>query len=466
MGKVSFFYNKHNFIKRGYFYVGIVAIIAMISFNNFSSVHFSPVIFLGVFFVFASLCERNELLALIACCIPFSVGFQYKFGILICLTIYFIKYYKDIELKWPIIILFSFIAFWELIHVVMAKESIYFYARDFFGVILCVYIALTSLKFIDYPFIIRVFVFASIGIMIVLFIEQLTQNSYNFRDVFKKGFRFGSNKQAANEYALLFNPNMLGFICNMCIVGIMQLLISKRYIILDFLLIIPPIFFGVMTMSRAFLFCFTIILFMFLIVGKVSVRKKLIRACITIGLLLIIVLFVFILMPTVVEGFIKRFKVDDISNHRIELFVFYNKHIFSSKKYYLFGIGLQSVGQKLLTMYPEIIYVCHNGIQQIVIAWGIPGILAFTALMFCIVRKALKRVKFSLLNFMPMILICVNIQFDQFLSEGLTLIMLAISIVSINYDFYARLEELEVERNKNLLSIIFSAIIGKKSNGK
>jgi hypothetical protein len=94
-------------------------------------------------------------------------------------------------------------------------------------------------------------------------------------------------------------------------------------------------------------------------------------------------------MPTVVERFYERFLVDDITNHRGDLLVFYNKHIFSSAKYSLFGIGMQNMGDKLLSIYPNTFsFVPHNGIQQTIVAWGIPGLILFTVfivgVIFCV----------------------------------------------------------------------------------
>lgn len=461
MEKANVNAKRYSLLTKGYFYLVILALLGIICLNNFSNIKFPPSMFLVVFFVSAMLCDRNELFALIVCCIPLSVGFQYKFGILICMAVYFVKFYKDFEFKLPIIFSFGFLIAWEGLHVVINNESLYFYLRDLFGLILCAFVVLTSLKYIDYPFIVRVFVLATIGILLIMLFEQLDQHSFNFKEIFLKGFRFGVNKQASQEYALAFNPNMLGFICNFGIAGLMQLILTKKFKVIDFLCLIILIFFGVMTQSRAFLLCFSLLVAIFLVAGKTSIKRKLIRCGVALVALALVVLLVFIVMPTVVENFIKRFQVEDISNHRIELLIYYTKQIFSSFKNAMFGIGLQNIGQKLLSAYKEVEYVTHNGLQQIVIAWGLPGLVMFSVFMFCVIRSALKRVKFSLVNFMPMILIFVDIQFDQFLSEGTTVIMLAASIISINYDFYSNKNE-NPPKYKNLIFAIFGAIKNPK----
>ncbi len=435
--------SEYNLLSKGYFYLGILAIFGMICINNFSSVQVSAIPFLLIVFIVAIFCDRTELMALIACCVPFSVGFQYKFGILICLAVYLVKYFKDIKFRWPIIISFAFLGGWELLHVIIGGESIYELLRDFCGLILIAFVALTSLKKIDYSFIIRLFVIACIGIMVVLFIIQLDKNDFVFEDIFKGSFRFGYNKSEKENFVVQFNPNMLGFICNFCLVCILQLIISKRSNVFDYICIIPLVFFGVMTMSRAFLLCLAFIVVMFLFAGKISIKKKLIRAGIVLVAGLIVIVLVFLLMPSVVEKFTKRFDVEDISNGRLGLLIFYTKHIFSSFKNSMFGLGLQSVGGKLQELYPDAYDVCHNGIQQIVVAWGFPGLIGFGAFAFFIVRNSLKRRKFSLVNYMPVLLILVFIQLDQFLSEGLTLIMFTMSIISMNYPFDKDEEEQE-----------------------
>ncbi len=450
--------NKYSILTRGYFYLGVFAIFGMICLNNFTTLQVPALPFLMVLFIVAIFCDRTEIFALIACCVPFSVGFQYKFGILICLAVYLVKYFKDIKFRWPVIISFAVLIVWELLHVVIGGEPFYAFLRSVCELILIFFIAIISLKYVDYVFIIRVFAVACFGIMVILFIEQLSQNDFVFEDIFYRKFRFGQNYEAKDEFGLVFNPNMLGFICSFCISVILQLIISKKANVLDFSLLIPFVFFGVMTMSRAFLLCLAVIILMFLFAGKISVKKKLIRAGIVAGALAVIAFLVFLLMPSVVEKFIGRFETDDISNGRIDLFVFYTKHIFSSFKNAMFGIGLQNVGGKLQTLYPDAYEVCHHGLQQIVIAWGIPGFIVFAIFTYYIIRNSLKKVKFSILNFMPMLLILVDIQLSQFISDGKVLIMFAISLLSINFNFELKEPVAEPENYPNLFVVLYKAI--------
>ncbi|MBE5743458.1 MAG: hypothetical protein E7358_01930 [Clostridiales bacterium] len=457
--------SKYGLLAKSYFYFGIIAFFVMMCINVFSSFQLPAISFLIVFFTVALFCDRNELFALIACCVPFSVAFQYKFGVLICLAIYFVKYYKDVKFRWPVIISFGVLCVWELLHVIIGGESLYEYLRDFCELILCAFIALTSLKKVDYIFIIRVFVITCLCMMTLLFVEQLRQNDFVFSEIFRGNFRFGWNREESKGglFALIFNPNTLGFICNFCLVGLVQLITSKRSKIIDYVFILPLVLFGVMTMSRAFLLCLAVIVLMFLFAGKIPIKKKLIRAGIVTFIVAVIGLIVILLMPNVVERFMDRiFKRDDISNGRLDLIIFYTKHIFSSFKNAAFGIGLQNLADKLRTLYPGAYDVCHNGIQEIVIAWGFPGLIAFGTFMFYVLRRRLTKKRFSLVSFMPMILILVYIQLGQFISSGLILIMFALSVISAKYNFYFtekdNVGDEQTIENENGNSIIFDII--------
>lgn len=425
--------SKNNTNKnRMFFIVSIAVFLLLIMARNVLGVRVPALLYLIYIAGIAIFCDRTELGALCVTFIPFYSSFQYKYAILLCIIIYAIKYGKDIKFNFSLIILVIMII-WELLHGFKYYINFFETLRGFSELLLFVFFLNISYKDFDFKFICRVFVWTSIGIMTLLLLQLLIKINFDFEKLFtgSAAYRFGNLEDSAEQYGGTFNPNGLGFICNLALTGILQLIYFKQNNIFDFFSIAILVFFGVLTLSRTFLICLVFIITLYVFSGKISIKKRMKRLFLLVIIITLFTALVITLVPTVLEGFKKRFNEEDISNGRMSLFLFYGKHILSSFEYFFFGIGMQNIIGKLSSVYPSIYLVPHNGIIESIVVWGLPGLIFLFFILFAPIYFSNK--KFKLINLMPIILIFIDMQAGQFLRSGQMILAMLYSYFYIIY---------------------------------
>ncbi len=421
----------HNTRERKLFYILISVLIGMIFGRNIFHLPFPVILFLVLAGCIAVFGRRNEIVAMIICCIPLCAAFQYKYALFLCVAVYFIKYPEDFKLSIVLVPLICMLL-WEMLHGLRSELSIYEYFRGFAELIACTFLMSLRFKNFDYSFICRMLAICAISMMFVILFNLLEAANYNFEEIFKGGYRFGVGNAEAENFGVNYNPNYLGFICNLSIVGLIQQIIAKKQIWIDYLFIVLLIFFGFMTMSRAFLLCFAVMLGLTVFAGKAKLNQRILRIVAIVVVMLLFALIIWLFMPTVFESFLARFiGEEDISNGRIELFLFYNRHIFSEFEYWFFGIGLQENVQKLNAIYGGIELVSHNGPQELVVVWGIPGLIFFIWWLVLLVNTARREKKYRFEQFLPLILILLDVQFGQLIRSGISLLAFSFAYLSL-----------------------------------
>jgi hypothetical protein len=262
-------------------------------------------------------------------------------------------------------------------------------------------------------------------------INLLKNSNYNFASIFLRSYRFGISNNEIQSYGANYNPNALGLISIISISGLLQLNIGNRVRKIDLMMIGLLLFFGFLTMSRSFLLCTIVCFIMFICAGKrsfdVKLKKILVSAAIMVGVYFILKEC----FPYIYNRILARLLESDISNGRIELFGFYNNHIFSSFKHAFFGVGMQDLYLKMHNIYGSVDNVCHNGIQEIIVVWGIPGLIVFIIYIITFFRASKTNFRRTLTNLMPLFLIFVSIQTGQLIRSGDTLLELAVGYISL-----------------------------------
>jgi len=421
---------------RSLFYAGMAIFIGLIFVKNLFMEDIPVLAILAVASAVALISDRDELCAMAVCCIPLSSAFQYKYFIFICMLIYLMKYYVDLRITTAAFPLFLMLV-WELLHGFSGTFSIVEYARGFAELIFCTFLLLTVRRKVDYPFVCRMLATVTICILSIAFFKILRDYNYSFEAAFSGGYRFGEQGEEGN-YLLSFNANGLGFICNLAMVGLMQLNLVRRGTFANYVMIAVLFLFGVMTMSRSFMLCFALIMCCYALARAGRNRKRVFRTVIMIVFIGALILAVYRFVPVLFEQYLGRFMEDDVSGGRTELLVFYTKHIFSDVKYLFFGIGLQDIIGKLADIYGNIsVNVPHNGIQEILVCWGLPGFVFFVWHLLTMVKKSkrLKGVrKHRLLSYMPLILVIFECQSGQLIRSGNTLFALSLAYLSLCWD--------------------------------
>ena len=435
MTKMGLVDSQRLFNNRMIFYAGTALMFMLIFIRNIIGISFPVILLLALYSAIVLFSGKDEIVALAVSCIPLSVAFQYKYALLITILLYLLKFYKEIRIKRiliPLLLMFA----WELAHGLLYDLSANELLRGFAELIFVCFIIFTSDRKINYQFIYRFFAVSCVFICTVLFVSLLRQNNYDIMGVFTGTYRFGVRDETAENFGVNFNPNGLGFICNFAMALLFQLIFSKQHKKIDILLICALLFYGVLTMSRSFILCFVVLILLLLLTGKIPLKTKLKRAFWMLVGLLVLVGIIYLIIPGIVTKFIARFFESDISNGRIDIIKFYNEHLLSKDSHLWFGIGLQEPLSKIQLLYPETtINVAHNGIQELLVVWGVPGLLLFSWFTIELISSGRKGAKKTLLNYLPLILIFITIQFGQFISGADKLMALSLAYLSIKTDF-------------------------------
>lgn len=422
--------NKENRIFRVY----LLAMFALMVARYLLEINVPAIAFLAVTLLPSLFGTKSEQLAMVASCIPLSVAFQYKYALLILSAAILIRNHWKLN-RSGVFLIVMMMAIWEWWHAFYGNFEYVEYLRDFAELILLGLVVSIDLYDLNYKMIIRSLAISMVGVCVIMLILQLRQFNYNIVAVFARSahsFRFGQNNMKSGDYALNFNANNLGFICNLATSGVLLLAARKEHSRLDILWAVCTAVFTLITLSRAALLCLVMIFVCYLFMSEGRLLQKVASGIVGIIVAVVAILLVWIYVPSVFENLLERFQRSDVSNGRTSLFLYYGQFILSSPAYFLCGIGMQHIFEKVSPYYP-VHDVPHMGLQEVWVAWGLVGVAMFLVLFWKIVTtsKWYSQGKRRLYQFMPFGLTLVFTMSGQLLTSSRTLMALIFAYVCL-----------------------------------
>lgn len=404
-----------------------------------------PISLILVVFIMASLVsDKTELIVLTLICIPLNSSFQYVYALTIILVIYCVRYAYSLVITYnifiPVLILFL-----ELVHDISNDYSYMNSVKVIIPIFLVLII--TSDSEINSIGLTKIFEILSLSTLVlcsVVFVKALSNANYRIVTMFRGGYRLGVIDESVEIMGANFNPNFLGFMCVMCICLLFQLIEAGKYKIQNTILCIAFGIFGALSMSRTFFLCMVIVLAMY-IIGQRSI-KMIKYTAIIIFLLVIVYFFAAKYYPSILNMIGARFRVEDLSNGRNSLFAMYNEIIFDDIKLMLCGIGVSGLG--ILVESRGIINFPHNGVQELILLWGFPGIILIAIIVFSILKKSFVRrdTKPTILNYMLMTAFFIKIMAGQFMTFAPNTIILMLCFLSFIYGKTSNTSEIIPDR--------------------
>ena len=376
--------------------------------------------------------DINHILSVAVCCLPFATGFQYKYAVFLCILALLWKNHFRIRrsIIWVIVLA---LLLWELMHGFYPPFSAYEYLRGFAEILLLAVVAQSIDKeHLDYKFIFRAYSVAVIGVCFIIFYLQLAKSGFSFASMFSSDsfIRLGDDNTDASHYGLNFNANGLGFICNLAVASSLFLINRQESSIFDIVTMAFAIIFVMMTVSRTAILCLFLLIFGFVFFSTLKGSQKIKYILRTLALLLLLYLALRLLIPGVFDSIMTRFGYDDITNGRDQLFVFYNKHIFSSPLYFFFGVGQQAIEAKMIALYSnEYWIVCHSGFQEAVVCWGIVGLALVLLLIGSILYTTKSNVKRPASTFIPLLAWTLYVSSGQLVTSSVALLSLVFLMI-------------------------------------
>ena len=377
---------------------------------------------------------KSEQLAMVASCIPLSVAFQYKYALLILSAAILIRNRWKLNRSGAFMIILA-MAIWEWWHAFYGRFSYVEYLRDFAELIVLGLVISIDLDQVNYKLIIRSLAISVVGVCAIMLMMQLEQFDYNILAVFGRSahsFRFGQSNMESGVYALNFNANNLGFICNLATCGVLLLVARREGSRFDIIMAVSASIFALMTLSRAAIVCLVLVFFAFVFLGEGKVLQKVSSGVVGIVVAVIAMMLLWIYIPSVFENIQERFDRADVSGGRTSLFLYYGQFLLSSPAYFLGGIGMQHIFEKV-SPYFAVHDVPHMGLQEVWVAWGIVGVFMIILLFWKIVTTSLwySQGKRRAYQFMPLCLTLVFTMSGQLLTSSRTLMALIFAYVCL-----------------------------------
>lgn len=370
----------------------------------------------------------SEQLAFAASCIPLSIAFQYKYALLILAAAILAKNRRHLKASKVFIIVMSMLV-WELWHAFYGHFSYVEYLRDFAELILLAVITMIDLSDLDHKLVIRSLSISVVGVCVIMLVMQLQQFNFDLVAVFARSarsFRFGQSNMDDGAFALNFNANNLGFICNLSACGSLLLASRKEHGRVDIILAILSAVFALMTMSRAAIVCLLLIFASYLLFTKEKAAKKTLRIVGGVLIAVVALIIVHSMIPSLFLNIQERFQRSDGWNGRDSLIYNYGQFLLSSPMYLLFGVGMQHIFEKVSPHYP-VQDVPHLGIQEVWVAWGIVGVVMILSVIWGIIHtsKQYSGGKRQLYQFMPLFLTLIFTMSGQLLTSSRALMALS-----------------------------------------
>ena len=325
---------------------------------------------------------------------------------------------------------------WELLHCISEEVGLLSAIVFIFPYVLCVMVVNDNPKKIDYLFVCKILAICTLCMCFVVFSKMILDSGFNIANAMLNMKRFGMFS-TMEEGSIYFNPNALGYFCLFAVIGIVQKIQWEAYGISDLIISGALIICGFLTLSRTYVICFVITIVLFVIAKKGIVRGKIKTSFMIAGMLLIISIILAKVFPDILNDLISRFSVKDISNGRIQLITVYNEYIGDSVKNLMWGTGLVARKIKIDNYFGTInMQVPHNGLQELVVVWGVLGMVIWFVFMLSLIIKTRKRnSNQGLVNYIPLIVLMIKVQAGQMVSSYYTMLMFSLAFLSLCYDF-------------------------------
>ncbi len=395
------------------------------------------IICLMVFF-----CNKVELIACMCCLLPMLGIMQNRMALLLVAIGVAIRI-KRIDLKgvFPLVLMII----WELVHAGQSHLQIYGFLQDFSPLIaLTVLLIDDDRNDCDFDFIGRAFAYMTLTCSFINLLACNVQYGYSILSL----GRLGNLSAEYEDFRGLINPNTNSFICLIALCALLLLRYTSKEKRSDMFAIACLIAIILLTQSKAAILCALIsfLLFAMTIKHKVLTSRTMMRVA---GAVIAVAVFG-VMFGDLIEAILSRFKSGDFTTGRIFIDLFYFKHIISGVKNLLFGTGLYNYTDQMMSIYPyndriwmqfpglatmskgAVVYKpCHLGILEIVVVWGIPGLLLIYLLFKAMLKK--RKMKDNKANLVPIFLIFIYCLQSGFIGSYSVLHALLIVYLGLKY---------------------------------
>ena len=378
--------------------------------------------------------NQTEIIAICMCLIPLHESLDFYYALVLVTVIYIFRCYDRIKITVSVIPAFLIII-WELLHCFTADFSPVTFLTSLIPTIALAVILCSDFTDLDYSFVVRAVAMAAVTTCLSMIVQVVWISRFNLAAFLLNLRRLGALDEVSQNRLQIsggvVQTNSLGVICVITTACLLQLRMLGNNQKSDICIMLILLIFGTFTASRTFLVCL-LLMILLVILGQKGGMKKIQYLGITILTACFIIMFFSLFFPAQLEYYVSRFFEADITTGRDDLLINYHKFITENPDVMFFGIGLQNYGEKVTTVYRIASNVPHNCIQEVIVAWGIPGLLMMILLILQLLSCGGRRNKQrTLLNYIPLIIVLFKSVAGQLLTSNYTMLALAFSYISL-----------------------------------
>jgi len=414
--QVEFHLQPESHTQKQLLYAFCLALVALLLLRDVGGVNLTKWVFVSLSaLAFITLNMRNTAVWL-CFIIPLMTGLPNTYLFAAGLIIYVVKNIDRLVIKNYILVLVA-IFLLELASFMYG----YFRMTDYIGflapLLLISLIIFSDQDDWDYEKMGLFFVFGAVGAGLSIAWQFIQVNGMD--TLIASGVRLGdTNVLLVTEgMRVSFDPNSFGVLSAVAICVVLVLLRRNTYskIILAALMVFI-IFIGSLTLSRLFAILIGIIILVYVITSTRSLRRFLAgMAVITITALAVYGL-INNYSPSLIESYASRFAVTDVTAGRAGITAEYFQVLEQHPERLLLGVGLQKYPKKY-----ELNFTSHNGTQEVLITWGVAGLILVSLFIFLIFkygRRETAKEDWDILYLLPLITILVGVQTLPFFYAG------------------------------------------------
>lgn len=387
-------------------------VIILLFLRDVSNVSVSKWIFVflsGLIYVFYDL---NYMFVFTCFLTPFLVGLPGSYIFAIGLVVFLAKNLRELVISKyilaPVLILVV-----ELLSFMYGSFSLFDFFKFAVIILFTAVLIFTHNEEVDFRKGLTYFILAAVSAQLLVILQSVTV--YGLTELVDAGVRLGNTEKLLAETGMRisFNPNEFGRLCTFTLSILLMFLYRRanpRIIVIG--LIIVQILVGSFSLSRNFLIILAMITVVYMMASSSSMGKFMKAMAQTAAIALAVYLAVSNLFPNIYDGFVSRFMVADVSGGRVNITREYFAVISENPERLFLGVGIQDYEVK-----SDMDIVSHNGTQEVLITWGIMGLLLVITYIYGIYRHSGIRDREDVLIYLlPLLAIIVGVQSGQFFS--------------------------------------------------
>lgn len=391
---------------------------ALLFIRDVGNIGLSKWVFLSLATLVFLLYNINYIAIFVCFLIPLISGIPNSYVFSVGLLIFILKNLPWLALKRYILVLIMIFTV-ELLSFIYGGFSVGGYLRFIAPLLFISILIFNDGDDLDYGKMLVYFVAAAIGAQILIILQTISVSGLD--SLMTSGVRLGNTADLLLEdgMRISFDPNGLGLLSIMTI-SILLIFLSRNRLYkvktTIIALLIFELFVGSMAVSRSFVILLSIVV----VIYWLSIAKSM--TGFFKGLVRIAIFTIMIYgtlnhyVPGVFESYSERFARQDISGGRVEIAASYFNVMAQHPERLFLGVGLQDYRIKY-----DVGADSHNGVQEVLITWGVIGLLLVCLFIYFIYKHGWSEVPksdWSVIYLLPFFVLIVGVQAGQFFSSS------------------------------------------------